>query len=130
MYEATTRGIKVSVEPYYLDGESDPEQLHFFWAYRVVIENHGGVAVQLKSRHWQITDGAGKTEEVRGPGVVGEQPVLNPGDSFEYTSGCPLTTSSGFMSGSYMMQANDGETFDVVIPAFSLDLPDPARTFN
>jgi ApaG protein len=128
MYSQTTRGIKVTVKPVYLDDQSSPSDNHFVWAYHVRIENGGTATVQLRARHWRITDATGKRQEVKGPGVVGEQPVLKPGDSFEYTSGTPLTAPSGFMSGTYRMEAADGETFDVEIPAFSLDQPDfPAR---
>jgi ApaG protein len=122
-YSAITRHISVTVYPTYLDDESVPEQNRFFWAYHVVIENRGTETVQLRSRHWRITNARGELQEVRGPGVVGEQPRLEPGDSFEYTSGAPLTTPSGIMSGSYQMENEHGESFDVEIPAFSLDSP-------
>jgi ApaG protein len=123
MYTDTTRSIQVTVEPIYLDDESAPDEDHYVWAYHVRIENRGREIVQLRSRHWRITDSFGRTQEVRGAGVVGEQPVLHPGDSFEYTSGTPLTTPSGIMVGSYRMVNADGEGFDVAIPAFSLDSP-------
>ena len=123
MYEAITDDIKVTVRPVYLDEQSDPEENHFVWAYHVCIENLGKRTVQLRTRHWKITDALGRLQEVRGPGVVGEQPVLRPGESFEYTSGTPLSTSSGVMVGSYEMQGPDGGTFDVAVPAFSLDSP-------
>lgn len=123
MYDRTTRSIQVTAKPFYLDGESDPEAGRFFWAYTIAIINHGEETVQLLTRHWKITDAQGQTEEVRGDGVVGEQPVLRPGESFEYTSGCPLTTPSGFMVGSYNMRLEDGKRFDIEIPAFSLDSP-------
>lgn len=123
MYSQTTRSITVTVRPYYLDEQSSPSDGHFVWAYHVRIENHGGETVQLRHRHWQITDAQGRTQEVRGAGVVGEQPVLRPGETFEYTSGTPLPTPSGIMMGSYQMEAADGGTFDVAIPAFSLDSP-------
>ena len=122
-YSATTRQISVSVDPTYLDDQSAPEQSHFVWAYRIVIENRGAETVQLRSRHWRITNARGERHEVRGPGVVGEQPRLEPGDAFEYTSYVPLTTPSGIMTGSYQMENRDGESFDVAIPAFSLDSP-------
>ncbi|MTI43055.1 ApaG protein [Roseibium hamelinense] len=130
MYRAVTNGIEVSVEPYYLDDESEPEKSQFIWAYMVEIKNGSRETVQLKNRYWRIMDGLGRVEEVRGPGVVGEQPVLEPGDVYEYSSGCPLATSSGFMEGSYEMERGDGTTFNVVIPAFSLDLPDAVRSVN
>ena len=100
------------------------------WAYRVTIANHSGEDVKLVSRYWHITDGTGRVEEVRGAGVVGEQPELSPGDSFQYTSGCPLSTPSGIMVGRYTMRSGSGETFEVDIPAFSLDLPGGRRTVN
>ena len=124
MYQATTQKIEVSVEPFYLEDQSEPDEGHFVFAYHVRIENQGGKTVQLINRYWQITDGIGRIQEVRGPGVVGEQPVLAPGEMFEYTSGCPLTTPSGIMAGTYEMEAAGGDRFDVEIPAFSLDSPD------
>ena len=127
IYEQTTRAISISVEPMYLDDQSSPEDNHYVWAYHVQIENLGNATVQLVSRHWKITDSQGHTQEVRGDGVVGEQPVLDPGDSFEYTSGTPLATPSGFMSGSYQMVVKTGERFDAVIPPFSLDSPHQSR---
>lgn len=123
MYEETTNGVKVIVEPIYLEDQSSPEDGHYVWAYNVRIENHGDFQVQLINRHWMITDAMGRNQEVRGPGVVGEQPVLKPGDSFEYTSGTPLTTPSGFMGGEYEMETADGGRFEVQIPIFSLDSP-------
>jgi ApaG protein len=122
-YSRVTRGISVSVKPIYLDDQSSPEDNEYVWAYHVRIENRGGVTVQLLRRYWQITDAAGRVQEVRGDGVVGEQPVLRPGEAFEYTSGTPLPTASGIMLGSYQMSSESGETFDVEIPAFSLDSP-------
>jgi len=122
-YAATTEAITVTVEPFYLDDQSEPDDNHFVWAYHVRIENNGGRTVQLKTRHWRITDSFGNTQEVRGDGVVGEQPVLTPGQAFEYTSGTPLSTPSGFMVGTYQMETESGEQFDVNIPAFSLDSP-------
>lgn len=130
MYQEITRGIRVSVNPTYLEGQSDPSQGHYVWAYQVTIANEGPETVQLLTRHWKITDGRGQLHEVQGPGVVGEQPVLKPGESFEYTSGTPLSTPSGIMAGSYQMQASSGETFDAVVPAFSLDSPHEARRVN
>ena len=122
-YSATTRRISVTVSPAYLDDQSVPEQRHFVWAYHVVIENRGPETAQLRSRHWRITNARGEVRGVRGAGVVGEQPRLEPGDVFEYTSGAPLATPSGIMSGSYQMETQHGEGFDVEIPAFSLDSP-------
>ncbi|MFP1632865.1 Co2+/Mg2+ efflux protein ApaG [Zhengella sp. ZM62] len=130
MYRANTENIEVSVEPIYLDEESAPEENRYFWAYQVQIANRGTVAVKLMSRYWRITDGFGRVEEVRGPGVVGEQPVIAPGGQYEYTSGCPLPTPSGIMQGSYTMSDADGRQFDVDIPAFSLDIPGVARMVN
>jgi ApaG protein len=122
-YSATTRHIRVTVRPDYLDEQSAPNDNHFVWAYHVTIENMGSETVQLLARHWQITDGRGELHEVRGPGVIGEQPTLEPGDKYEYTSGTPLATPSGIMTGSYQMENERGEAFDVKIPAFSLDSP-------
>lgn len=130
MYELTTGKIRVLVKPQFLAGQSRPEDRHFVWAYTITIENHGEETVTLRNRYWKITDAAGKVQEVRGPGVVGEQPVLRPGDSFQYTSGCPLSTPSGFMVGSYGMEYADGRIFDVGIPAFSLDSPLDRHSLN
>jgi ApaG protein len=130
MYRATTRNIEVTVTPRFLEDRSSPANNYYFWAYTVAIVNRGGETVQLKTRHWRITDASGRLQEVRGPGVVGEQPVLGPGKSFEYTSGVPLPTSSGFMTGSYGMVTAAGEGFDVDIPAFSLDGPTIERVIN
>ncbi len=121
-YTETTRGIKVSVQPVFLEDQSDPDEKQFVWAYHVSIRNTGQETVQLLRRKWRITDGRGQVVEVEGPGVVGETPVLEAGDEFEYTSGTPLNTPSGFMQGSYRMVATaTGEMFDIVIPTFSLD---------
>ena len=130
MYTATTRGIEVTVTPRFMPESSAPEQGRYFWAYTVAITNKGGETVQLKTRHWRITDAHGRLQEVRGAGVVGEEPVLKPGENFEYTSGVPLPTPSGFMTGTYGMVTAAGETFDIDIPAFSLDTPQPQRTIN
>ena len=130
MYNALTRGIRVTVTPEYLDDQSSPEESQFFWAYTIEITNESDETVQLRSRIWRITDASGQTEEVRGPGVVGETPVIEPGGSFSYTSGCPLKTPSGIMVGSYQMAGEDGEMFDVAIPAFSLDSPFVVRSVN
>lgn len=123
MFSETTDRIVVTVKPTYLEDQSSPEENRYVWAYRVRIENRGAERVQLLNRHWRITDATGRKSEVRGPGVVGEQPVLEPGQSFEYTSGCPLPTASGFMVGTYEMIRPSGERFDVRIPLFSLDSP-------
>jgi len=123
MYSETTRSISVTVQPFYLEDQSAPADGRYVWAYHVRIENRGDETVQLRRRHWKITDGRGQVQEVRGPGVVGEQPVLGPGQSFEYTSGTPLPTPSGIMVGSYEMETPAGESFSVRIPAFSLDSP-------
>jgi ApaG protein len=123
MYSETTRSIKITVKPVYLEDRSSPTENHFVWAYHVRIENQGGDTVQLRNRYWRITDSLGRVQEVRGAGVVGEQPVLKPGESYEYTSGTPLPTPSGIMVGAYQMEAANGERFDVNIPAFSLDSP-------
>src|SRR6202050_3629422 len=120
-YIAITRGIAVSVEPTYLEANSSPDTSQYFWAYRVTIENQGRETVRLLSRHWMITNARGEFTEVKGPGVVGEQPVLKPGESFEYTSGAPLNTPSGMMGGAYQMETDSGECFDIEIPTFSLD---------
>ena len=125
-YAETTRAITITVEPYYLDEQSEPSVGHFVWAYHVRIENNGGKTVKLMTRHWRITDSLGNVQEVRGDGVIGEQPVLTPGEAFEYTSGTPLATPSGIMAGSYRMETDDGKSFDVGIPAFSLDSPHQA----
>lgn len=130
MYKAVTRDIEVSAEPFYLEDRSDPAQDHFVWAYRITIANHSTGLVKLLSRYWRITDATGRVEEVRGPGVVGEQPELDPGDSYQYTSGCPLGTPSGIMVGRYTMADTHGNRFDVDIPAFSLDVPGTARSLN
>ncbi|MBB3237599.1 Co2+/Mg2+ efflux protein ApaG [Phyllobacterium endophyticum] len=130
MYKAITRDIEVTVEPFYLEEQSNPEENRYVWGYRITIANDSEATVQLRARYWKITDGNGHMEEVRGPGVIGEQPILNPGDSFQYSSGCPLTTTSGVMVGRYTMQTDAGDRFDVEIPAFSLDLPDQLRTLN
>ena len=130
MYVATTRGIRVRVIPQFLEDQSAPDENRFFWAYAVEITNEGKETVQLKTRHWRITDATGRVEEVRGPGVVGETPVLAPGEAFSYTSGCPLRTPSGIMAGSYRMVTSEGHTFDVEIPAFSLDSPYAKHTVN
>ena len=131
MYRTVTRHIEVQVAPRFLSERSSPENGYFFWAYTITLTNRGRETVQLKTRHWRITDANGKLQEVRGAGVVGEQPVLRPGENYEYTSGVPLPTPSGFMVGSYGMVTAAGEPFDIAIPAFSLDLPpEGGRTIN
>jgi ApaG protein len=130
MYQAVTRDIAVTVSARFVADPSKTDDNKYFWHYTVVIRNRGNTTVQLKTRHWIITDGVGKTEEVRGPGVVGEEPVLEPGAAFEYTSGVPLPTPSGIMMGTYGMVTMDGERFDIEIPVFSLDSPDAKRTLN
>lgn len=116
--------------PEYLSDRSAPDQGEYFWAYTIEITNRGSETVQLRTRHWRITDATGRRQEVRGAGVVGKQPVLKPGESFEYTSGVPLPTPSGFMTGSYGMVSDAGEPFDIEIPTFSLDGPEQKRTIN
>ena len=123
MYSETTHSIRVTVKPIYLEDQSVPSDDHYVWAYQVEIENLGPTTVQLLNRHWRITDSRGRMQEVRGPGVVGEQPTLQPGESFEYTSGTPLSTPSGIMVGTYEMREETGELFQVAVPAFSLDSP-------
>ncbi|HTH16613.1 MAG TPA: Co2+/Mg2+ efflux protein ApaG [Magnetospirillum sp.] len=130
MYTETTRGITVTVQPIYLEDQSSPADGHYVWAYRVHIENNGEDTVQLKRRHWKITDSLGRVQEVEGAGVVGEQPVLHPGGTYEYTSGTPLATPSGIMMGTYQMESDLGETFSVRIPAFSLDSPHEVHRLN
>ena len=130
MYEAVTRHIRVRVEPAFLDEQSEPEQGRYVWSYTIEVANTGTETVQLVSRYWRITDATGRVEEVRGPGVVGETPILKPGENFRYTSGCPLTTPSGFMGGRYQMVTAKGTPFEVEIPTFSLDLPNARHRMN
>ena len=130
MYQTVTRNITVTVTPKFLPERSSQEKNYFFWAYTIAISNQGEEAVQLKTRHWRITDALGRVQEVRGAGVVGEEPVLEPGASYEYTSGVPLPTPSGFMVGTYGMVTLTGESFDIDVPAFSLDSSQAARTLN
>lgn len=130
LYEAVTRDIRIRVRPEYQDEQSTPDEGYYFWTYTIEIANEGEEAVQLKSRIWRITDGVGKTEEVRGPGVVGQTPRIPPGQEFTYTSGCPLSTPSGIMVGSFQMVGEQGQLFDVAVPAFSLDSPYSVRTVN
>ena len=130
MYQAVTRNIEVTVSPRFLPERSSTADSRYFWAYTIEISNRSDTTVQLKTRHWRITDAVGQLQEVRGPGVVGEEPVLEPGASFTYTSGVPLPTPSGFMAGTYGMITPDGERFEIEIPAFSLDSPGAKRTIN
>lgn len=130
VYEARTRDVLVRVAPAYMAEQSQPEEGQWLWTYVVEIENHGTETVTLMSRHWIITDARNRVEEVKGPGVVGEQPVLGPREAFRYNSGCPLTTPSGSMRGTYQMVTAAGGAFDVEIPAFSLHLPGALRRVN
>jgi ApaG protein len=130
VYEARTGDVLVRVAPSYLPDQSDPEEGRFVWAYVVEIENHGETPLTLVSRRWIITDALNRVETVEGAGVVGEQPRLEPREAFRYASGCPLGTPSGAMRGTYQMTDDDGKSFEVEIPEFSLHLPGAARTLN
>jgi ApaG protein len=130
MYRAVTHQIEVTVEPNFMPERSSIDRGQYFWSYTIVITNSGTETVQLLTRHWIITDAAGQRQEVRGEGVVGEQPVLAPGERFEYTSGVPLPTASGFMTGRYQMVSESGERFEIDVPTFSLDGPDGKRVLN
>ena len=130
MYIQRTDGFEVSVQPVHLPEQSDPEHGRWIWAYRVLIRNQGCQPARLVARHWTITDGHGRVEMVDGPGVVGQTPLIAPGSAYEYHSGCPLGTPSGSMTGHYVMEREDGTCFDIAIPHFSLDTPDPARVLN
>jgi ApaG protein len=130
MYESVTHRIKITVEPTFDPERSDPDQGLYFWRYSIEIANLGDKPVTLTERHWRITDADGRQQEVRGPGVVGEKPTIEPGKSFRYTSGCPLTTPSGLMVGEYTMVGPEGQRFKVSIPAFSLDFPGGKRVLN
>lgn len=129
-YVAATRGVQVRVTPLFDADRSNPHRNQYFWLYTVEIRNEGAASVQLMSRHWKITDALGRIQEVRGDGVVGKQPVLGPGEEFRYTSGCPLPTPTGFMTGTYLMAGPSGIQFDAIIPAFSLDSPHMNRSLN
>ena len=129
-YTAESNGILIRVRPSYLAGQSDPDEGRWVWAYQIEIVNLSGSTVQLMARRWTITDAYGHVEEVRGQGVVGEQPVIAPGASYTYASGCPLTTPSGSMVGSYAMVDSEGRSFDAAIPAFSLDVSGQRRVLN
>ena len=130
MYTKTTKSINITVNPYYLEDQSEPDERHFVWAYQITINNLGEESVQLKNRYWKIIDSNGIRLEVRGKGVVGEQPILNPGEKFEYTSGTPLSTPSGFMEGHYEMETKIGNKFVASIPLFSLDSPYISNKIN
>ena len=130
MYCQTTKSIRVSVKTTFLDKQSSPRESYFVWAYEIKIENLGSVKVQLINRTWSITDANGQTQIVKGPGVVGEQPIIQPGECFQYTSGTPLTTPSGLMVGIYEMADPQGIKFDVNVPAFSLDSPHQTVNLN
>jgi ApaG protein len=130
MYQAVTEQIVVTVRPEFIEQQSQPENNKFIWAYTIIVENRGRETITLLTRHWIITDGLGRRQDVRGDGVVGEQPTLQPGQRFEYTSGCPLSTPSGMMMGSYGMITENGRTIDVKIPPFSLDSPYDKHSLN
>jgi ApaG protein len=130
MYRATTHGIQITVRPAFMAEQSTPQNNQYFWSYTIEIANLGNDIVTLRSRYWRITDGNGKVQEVRGEGVVGEQPSIAPGSSFTYTSGCPLETPQGIMVGAYVMEGSTGKLFSVDIPAFSLDVPEVARVLH
>lgn len=130
MYEAMTEQIRVMVKPQFMENQSEPDNGKYMWAYTITVQNHGAEAVTLLTRHWIIIDGLGRRQDVRGDGVVGEQPTLQPGEEFEYTSGCPLSTPQGLMEGSYGMISASGRPFDVAIPAFSLDSPHDRHSLN
>ena len=130
MYTKTTNNINITVDPYYLEEQSEPDEQHYVWAYQVTINNMGEETVQLKNRYWKIIDSNGTKQEVKGEGVVGEQPILNPGEKYEYTSGTPLSTPSGFMEGHYEMEKKNGNKFEVLIPLFSLDSPNISKKIN
>jgi ApaG protein len=130
VYVQETHGVTVRVTPSFLPDQSSRERGRYVWAYTVEIENRGLSQIQLVSRHWIITDALNRTEEVKGAGVVGEQPELKPGEAYRYASACPLTTPSGLMRGSYRMITPEGETFEVQVPQFSLDLPDARNRMN
>ena len=130
MYTKTTKSINITVDSFYLDEQSIPEEHLYVWTYQVTINNLGQETVQLKNRYWKITDSNGIKQEIKGRGVVGEQPILNPGEKFEYTSGTPLSTPSGFMEGYYEMETKNGKKFDATIPLFSLDSPYVSNKLN
>ncbi len=123
MYSKTTNGVTVTVTPYFLEDQSSPQESHFVWAYQVIIKNSGNSSIKLNHRNWLIIDANGKVINVQGEGVVGEFPTIEPGESFEYTSGTPLKTNNGMMQGFYLMSQNNGDQIKIDIPAFSLDSP-------
>lgn len=129
-YETETDGVRVRVRPQFIEDQSSPENDRYLWAYTIEIANRGERTLQLVTRHWRITDRDGRVQEVNGDGVVGQQPVLQPGTAFEYTSGCPLTTPSGMMQGAYRLIDENGETLDARIPLFALDSPYDRRAAN
>ena len=130
MFKETTYGVTVTVMPVYIDERSNPQNSEYFWAYRVAIENNSGRTLQLMTRYWYITDSNGRIDEVRGDGVIGEQPFIENGQEYSYSSGCPLTAPSGIMVGHYTMQNDQGSQLEIAIPAFSLDLPDLSPSIN
>lgn len=130
LYTASTLNVEVKVEPFYIEGESQPEDCLFVWGYKVIISNNRKTPVQLRRRYWKITNGLGSSQEVQGEGVIGQQPIIEPGASFEYTSGAPLSTPSGIMFGYYTMEDQENGMFDIHIPAFSLDCPYQKQTLN
>jgi ApaG protein len=130
MYRAVTRQIEVTVEPNFLPERSSAENRQYSWSYCIVITNIGQETVQLRTRHWIITEATGRKQEVRGEGVIGRQPRLAPGERFEYASGVQLATPSGFMAGRYQMETDAGEQFEIDVPTFSLDSPDNKRVLN
>lgn len=131
MYQQETAGVVVRVAPRFLPEESQPTEARFVWAYAIEIENRGPEPVQLMSRFWRITDENGVTQEVRGPGVIGQQPVIAPGETFKYASAAPLAAPSGVMSGAYTMQRiADGQSFDIAVPLFALDSPHKTKLAN
>jgi ApaG protein len=130
MYQESTNSVEITVQPFYLDEQSEPDSSRYVWGYHVTIHNQSSVTIQLLNRYWHITDGLGQVQEVRGPGVIGEQPVMAPGESFKYTSGCPLSTPSGIMAGFYEMEVDGGERFEAIIPTFSLDDPNQQVRLN
>lgn len=131
MYELETAGLMVRVEPQFLPEESDPAQNRFVWAYTIEIENRSETDVRLMSRYWRITDAKGVTQEVRGEGVIGQQPMIPPGQSFRYTSAAPLAAPSGMMMGAYsMVRLDDGAPFDIAVPPFLLDSPHQTQLAN
>jgi ApaG protein len=131
VYEQETRNIVVRADPHFLEAESEPAEGRYVWGYTIEIENRGPALVQLLRRHWRITDGRGVSQDVRGDGVIGKQPVIEPGEAFRYTSACPLSAPSGWMVGAYsMVEVETGEPFDIAVPAFALDSPYASKLAN